>query len=119
MYWIRRYCPEQARILGAPRGKKKQSKMYSCYILRCADDSFYVGVAEDAQRRCAEHNRGKGADWTARRLPVFLVWTEFHDSLSSARKRENQLKRWSHVKKEALIGGSLRLRSGQTHFNAE
>jgi putative endonuclease len=93
--------------------------MYSCYILRCADDSFYVGVAEDAQRRCAEHNRGKGADWTARRLPVFLVWTEFHVSLSSALKRENQLKRWSHAKKEALIGGSLRLRSEQTHFNAE
>jgi len=100
-------------LSGRAEGQKKQSKVYSCYILRCADDSFYVGVAEDAQRRCAEHNRGKGADWTAQRLPVFLVWTEFHDSLSSARKRENQLKRWSHAKKEALIGGSLRLRSGQ------
>ncbi len=87
--------------------------MHSCYILRCADDSFYVGVAEDPERRCAEHNRGKGADWTAKRRPVTLVWTETHNSLSSSRKRENQLKRWSHAKKEVLIRGSLRLRSGQ------
>ncbi|HEY4837967.1 MAG TPA: GIY-YIG nuclease family protein [Candidatus Acidoferrales bacterium] len=36
--------------------------MHCCYILRCADDSFYVGVAEDPDRRCAEHNSGKGAD---------------------------------------------------------
>jgi len=87
--------------------------MFFCYILRCVDDSFYVGVAEDPARRCREHNQGKGAAWTARRLPVEVVWTEAHDSLSSARTRENQLKRWSHAKKSALIGGSLRLRSGQ------
>ncbi|MFI5127856.1 MAG: GIY-YIG nuclease family protein [Candidatus Acidiferrales bacterium] len=87
--------------------------MHYCYILRCTDDSFYVGVAEDPQRRCAEHNSGKGADWTARRLPVEIVWTEAHDSLSSARTRENQLKRWSHAKKAALVQGSLRLRSGR------
>ena len=34
--------------------------MYSCYILRCADGSLYVGVAEDPLRRCREHNQGKG-----------------------------------------------------------
>ena len=36
--------------------------MHYCYILRCADGSFYVGVTEDPQRRCREHNQGKGAD---------------------------------------------------------
>jgi len=87
--------------------------MFFCYILRCADDSYYVGVAENPQRRYHEHNQGKGATWTARRLPVEIVWTEAHDSLSSARTRESQLKRWNRAKKVALIGGSLRLRSGQ------
>jgi predicted GIY-YIG superfamily endonuclease len=70
-------------------------------------------MAQDPVRRCQEHNEGKGAVWTSRRLPVEIVWTEKHDSLSSARTRENQLKRWSREKKEALIVGSLRLRSGQ------
>ena len=87
--------------------------MLYCYILRCADGSFYAGVAADPERRCQEHNQGKGADWTARRLPVEVVWTKPHDSLSSARTREKQLKRWSLTKKAALIQGSLRLRSGQ------
>ncbi|MGH9406322.1 MAG: GIY-YIG nuclease family protein [Terriglobia bacterium] len=64
-------------------------------------------------RRVGEHNDGKGADWTSDRRRVHLVWSEAHDSLSSARTRENQLKRWSRSKKESLIVGSLRLRSGQ------
>ena len=83
-----------------------------CYILPCSDDSYYVGVADDPQRRLAEHNAGKGADWTALRLPVKLVWTEEHTTLTNARAREIQLKSWSRKKKEALIAGSLRLCSG-------
>ena len=87
--------------------------MYFCYILLCADDSYYVGVSGAPERRVKEHNEGKGSVWAGVRRPVQLLWTEDHPSLSSARSRENQLKRWSRAKKEALIGGSLRLRSGQ------
>jgi putative endonuclease len=79
--------------------------MNYCYILRCADGSFYVGVSEDPQRRCLEHNQGNGAVWTAKRLPVEIVWTETHPSLSAARQRENQLKAWNRAKKTALIEG--------------
>jgi predicted GIY-YIG superfamily endonuclease len=78
--------------------------MFSCYILECADQSIYVGVAEDPAERERRHNDGKGSDWTATRRPVKLVWTEKHPTLSSARKRENQLKRWSRAKKVALGG---------------
>jgi len=88
--------------------------VYFCYILLCSDDSYYVGVSDDPQRRLQEHNEGKGSDWTAARRPVKLVWTEEHPTLAAARQRENQLKAWSRAKKQALIGGSLRLRSGQS-----
>jgi putative endonuclease len=87
--------------------------MYYCYILQCADDSYYVGVAESPERRCAEHNARKGADWTAARLPVTLLWQELHPSLASARAREIQLTGWSRKKKEALVTGSLRLTSSE------
>ena len=87
--------------------------MFYCYMLLCSDDSFYVGVSDDPARRTQEHNDGKGADWTAARRPVRLVWFEQHPTLSTARQRENQLKRWSRVKKASLAEGSLRLRSGQ------
>ena len=88
--------------------------MFFCYILECADGSLYFGVTDGLSQRVKDHNSGKGAAWTAARRRVRLVWNEEHPTLSSARKRENQLKRWRHKKKAALIGGSLRLRSGQT-----
>jgi predicted GIY-YIG superfamily endonuclease len=88
--------------------------MFSCYILLCSDGSLYVGVSDDLEQRVKDHNRGKGADWTARRRPVRLVWSEQHATLSSARGRENQIKRWSHNKKAALLAGFPRLPSGQT-----
>ena len=87
--------------------------MFYCYILECSDGSYYVGVADNPARRVQQHNDGKGADWTARRRPVKVVWIEEHPTLSSARQRESQLKSWSHRKKALLVGGSPRLRSGQ------
>ena len=77
--------------------------MFYVYLLECSDRSLYIGVAEDPRERCQRHNEGRGSDWTASRLPVRLLWTEPHPTLSSARQRENQLKRWSHAKKQALL----------------
>jgi predicted GIY-YIG superfamily endonuclease len=37
-----------------------------------------------------------------------LVYAEEHSSLEVARAREQQLKRWTRAKKEALIAGDLR-----------
>ena len=61
--------------------------MYFCYILLCADDSYYVGVTDEPQRRLQEHNEGKGSDWTAARRPMKLVWAEAHPALAAARAR--------------------------------
>ena len=52
--------------------------MYYCNTLRCADNSFYVGVSEDPAQRLHVHNQGQGSSWTAARRPVRLVWTEEH-----------------------------------------
>ena len=40
------------------------------YILKCADDSFYIGWTNDLPRRLAAHNAGKGARYTRGRGPV-------------------------------------------------
>lgn len=75
------------------------------YILRCADDTLYVGHTEDLASRERTHNDGKGAKYTAARRPVRVVYAEEHDSVESAIAREHQLKRWTTKKKEALIRG--------------
>jgi predicted GIY-YIG superfamily endonuclease len=75
------------------------------YILRCADDTFYIGHTENLASREQTHNDGKGAKYTAARRPVRMVYAEEHYSGRSAIARERQLKRWSHKKKEALVLG--------------
>jgi predicted GIY-YIG superfamily endonuclease len=73
------------------------------YILRCADETLYVGHTEDLASREQTHNEGKGAKYTAPRRPVRMVYAEEHASVERAIAREQQLKRWSREKKEALI----------------
>jgi hypothetical protein len=45
---------------------------------------------------------------------TMLAWPKTPNAAAGNTMRENQLERRSHAKKEALIGGSPRLRSGQT-----
>jgi putative endonuclease len=76
------------------------------YILRCADNSYYVGnTRRRLEMRLQEHNDGKFAGYTSTRRPVVLVYSEYADTLVGAFQRERQLKGWSRKKKEALIGG--------------
>jgi predicted GIY-YIG superfamily endonuclease len=78
------------------------------YILRCGDNTLYVGHTTDRDSRLDWHQRGLASNHTSLRLPVELVYSEEFFSLSDARKRERQLKRWSAQKKAALISGDLR-----------
>ncbi|MFH1230763.1 MAG: GIY-YIG nuclease family protein, partial [Planctomycetota bacterium] len=80
--------------------------------VRCNDNSLYSGITNDLVQRVKKHNSGKGAKFTSVRNPVKLVFSEKYDNISLARKREEQVKRWSKMKKEDMIKGFPRLRSG-------
>ena len=84
-------------------GRWHRRPMPFVYILRCADGSYYVGKTNDLYTRLTEHQSGVGADFTAVRRPVEMVYAEEHSTIRSAKDREVQLKRWSRAKKEALI----------------
>ena len=77
------------------------------YILRCADNSLYIGETDDLVLRVARHDGGRGCVFTARRRPVTLVYSEVVANREDAMRRERQLKRWTRAKKEALIVGDL------------
>jgi putative endonuclease len=62
------------------------------YILRCADNSLYIGHTSDVPDRVKTHNEGRGAAWTARRRPVELLFQEGFPSELAAIRRELQLK---------------------------
>lgn len=73
------------------------------YILKCSDDSYYVGSTTNLTKRIEEHNNGVGANYTKKKLPVKLVYYEECQSIETAFLRERQLHGWSRKKKEALI----------------
>ena len=75
-----------------------------CYMLRCSDESLYVGSTKDLIGRLTRHGLGIGARYTSRRLPVKLIWAEQLEGESAARAREAEIKGWSRKKKEKLIG---------------
>ena len=77
--------------------------IWSTYIVRCADNSLYVGISTDVDLRVARHNAGIGAAYTRSHRPVVLVWTEAAESESAARKREAEIKSWTKIKKEELV----------------
>jgi len=73
------------------------------YIVRCADDTLYTGIARDLARRIAEHNAGKAAArYTRSRRPVVLVYCEPAASRSAAAKREYEIKRLRREEKQVL-----------------
>lgn len=85
------------------------SGVHYVYILRCADNSLYVGETADLAQRLAKHNEGGASGFTAARRPIALAYSETYGTSEAALKRERQLKRWTRAKKEALIIGNLAL----------
>lgn len=77
--------------------------MHFVYIVRCADGTLYSGYARDPRAREKAHNTGRGAKYTAGRLPVSLVYAEACETVGDALRRERQLKRHTRARKEALI----------------
>ncbi|MBO9576215.1 MAG: GIY-YIG nuclease family protein [Sphingobium sp.] len=75
------------------------------YILRCADGSYYTGHTDDLERRVSEHQTGGFCDFTSRRRPVDLAWSQDFSSREEALSAELIVKRWSRAKKEAMIAG--------------
>ena len=81
------------------------------YILECSDGTYYTGSTKDLMRRLEQHQSGEGANYTAKRLPVKLLYYEVYDRIDYAFNREKQVQGWSRKKKEALINGDEQLLS--------
>lgn len=83
-------------------------KFYYVYILCCKDDSLYVGITSDIDRRLMEHNAGKYPEaYTHSRRPVQLVFYQEFMIPNQAIEFEKKIKKWSRIKKQALIDGNF------------
>ena len=81
------------------------------YILRCSDNSYYVGHTDNIEFRIAEHKLGKISGYTSSRLPIECVFIEQFSTREDAFNAERKIKGWRREKKEALIKGNWKFLS--------
>jgi len=77
--------------------------IWHLYLLECADDSLYTGIATDVERRFQEHLSGHGARYTRSHPPVRLLASRPVGSRSAALKAEAAIKRLPKGKKLAAL----------------
>lgn len=85
------------------RRNRISTMRFFCYILECADGTFYTGWTTDPERRVSQHNRGVGAKYTRMRRPARLIYLEEQTDKISALKRERAIKALSRKKKMDLF----------------
>ncbi len=76
---------------------------FFCYMVECADGSYYTGWSTNPKQRVKAHNAGKGAKYTKTRRPVKLIYVEELPDKSSALKREYAIKQLTRQQKEKLV----------------
>ena len=78
--------------------------MWHVYIVKCADKTFYTGIAKDLKKRLSEHNSsGLGAKYTRGRWPVKLIYSAKIANHSRALKKEWAIKKMTREQKKELI----------------
>ena len=78
-----------------------------CYILECADGTYYTGWTTDPERRVNQHNKGIGARYTKTPRPVRLVYLEDQPDKIRALKRELAIKKLKRGQKSKLVEGYI------------
>ena len=77
------------------------------YILRLRSGKLYIGATANLKQRYQDHLNGCACQTTKSDPPISLDYSESYKTFSEARRREEQLKRWTRAKKEALVAGDM------------
>lgn len=85
-----------------------QQKFLYVYILLCENNSYYIGVTNNVERRFSEHCEGTNPmSFTYRNRPVKVVYIQEFADFKAAIDFETRIKKWSRQKKEALVSGEF------------
>lgn len=78
-------------------------KPWYVYLVRAANGSLYCGISDDAQRRFAAHQAGRGARFFYSSPAVALVYVESCTTKGDALRRERAIKSLKKSAKETLV----------------
>jgi predicted GIY-YIG superfamily endonuclease len=79
------------------------------YIVRCADQTLYVGIARDVAARIAAHEAGRGARYTRGRGPLVLLAKRRCPSKGDALRLELAVKALPRTEKLRLAASRGRM----------
>lgn len=101
----------QLRITAIERSWREHAPRmtrYDVYILRCVDESYYVGVTSNVKMRLEEHLMSfHEGSYVHKRLPAHLVYKKSFRYIGDAIAWEKRIKRWTRAKKEALMSANV------------
>jgi type I restriction enzyme S subunit len=69
-----------------------QPGKYWVYVIKCNNDSNYIGFTSNLRHRWEQHLSGEGAEWTKKHKPQYIMYWEEFDSKADAIIREDKLK---------------------------
>ena len=79
------------------------------YILRCADNTFYIGTTMGSLTdRIAAHNDGSVDGYTVHRRPVEVVFHRQCENIAGALAAKRFITGWDQAKRDRLIAGDTR-----------
>ena len=81
----------------------KNMLTFYIYILKCNDNSYYVGHTDNIEKRISEHRIKKYSGYTSTRLPIEVAFVQQFSTRYEALSAERKIKKWTRNKKEALI----------------
>ena len=76
---------------------------YHVYIVASRSHTLYIGMTSALDTRIQQHKNGAHEGFSKHYNCNRLVYLETHDDVRITINREKQLKRWSRIKKLALI----------------
>ena len=97
-------------VLSEVEGRRHRAHMpFYVYLLRAPTANIIPAIRTQLERaHWRSISAGIGCDWTKRRLPVELMWSERLPTRDEALAFERRIKGWTRAKKEALIAATGR-----------
>jgi ribonuclease HI len=76
---------------------------WSVYVLRCRDNSLYIGITNNLEKRIEKHKLGIGSKFVRSRRPFELVKTIPCENAGEARRLEYNFKKLTRKKKIEVL----------------
>lgn len=89
---------------GLSHGLMMTNNNWCVYVLKCRNNSLYIGITNNLKRRLKKHEKGTGSKFVRAWRPFELLKVIYCKDGTEARKFEYRMKRLKRDKKVEILG---------------